>query len=364
VSADLSVVICSLNGSAGVRRCLDQLQAQRTAAGLELIVVDDGSSDDTAQVARAYGAIVVRHEVNRGIAASRNSGVAVATAPVVGFLDDDCEPATDWAERLLAGYGPSVAGVGGQIVPCTPPGIVQRYLERHNPLQPLELTLAAGQGIRYRLGLYLARQWRRSTPAPGERDVYSLVGANMSFRRDVLLAAGGFDERFRFGAEEVDFCLRLGKTEPASRLVYAPDARIMHHFKPYLHDVLRRSRAYGRGSARLFRKWPGLPPTVFPGPPLVAALLVLSVLYWPLAVVAAALPLLMYPQGVRSAAAGRGLGCLLDGYVQLGQEACEDVGFAQGLWQFRHFARSAAAPARPAASPANSASPAGGGGQY
>ncbi len=336
VSADLSVVVCSLNGSAGVHRCLTKLGAQRVDARLEVIVVDDGSSDDTAQVARAHGAIVVRHQVNRGIAASRNSGVAVATAPVVGFLDDDCEPATDWADRLLAAYGPGVAGVGGQIVPCAPAGLIQRYLDRHNPLQPLELTLAGNQRVLYRLGLYLARQWRRASPA-GKRDVYALVGANMSFRRDVLQDVGGFDERFRFGAEEVDFCLRLAMAQSPARLVYTPDARVKHHFKPYLHDVLRRSRAYGRGSARLFRKWPGLPPTVFPGPPLVAAMLVLSVLYWPLAVVAAALPLLMYPQGLRGAAAGRGVACLLDGYLQLGQEACEDIGFVQGLWQFRHF---------------------------
>lgn len=343
MSADLSVVVCSLNGAAGVHRCLHGLRAQSTSARLEIIVVDDGSTDDTAEVARRHGAIVVRHAVNRGIAAARNSGIAITTAPVVAFLDDDCEPAEDWADQLLAGYGPGIAGVGAEVVPRAPARLVQRYLERHNPLQPLELSLAGSQRIGYRLRLYLLRQWRPCAVS-AKRDVYSLVGASMSFRRDVLLSTSGFDARFNFGAEEVDFCLRLERRNPPARLVHLTDARVTHHFRPSLHDILRRSRAYGLGSARLFRKWPDVPPTVFPGPLLVVAVLALSAVYLPLAVVAAVLPVLLYPQGLRFALAGAGLSCLLDGYIQLCQETCEDIGFAEGLWKFRHLIPAPAAP--------------------
>jgi glycosyltransferase involved in cell wall biosynthesis len=336
VSADLSVVVCSLNGAAGVRRCLDRLYEQETSARLELIVVDDGSSDDTGAVARASGARVVRHLLNRGIAAARNSGLNAASAPIVAFLDDDCEPHADWAERLLAGYGEDVAGVGGLIVPFAEPGLILRYLQRHNPLQPLELSLAGSASPLHRLRLYLQRQWR-PVELVGRRDVYSLVGANMSFRRDVVLAAGGFDQRFRFGGEEVDLCLRLRGSHPPARLVYVPDAIVEHHFRTSLHDALRRSRAYGRGSARLFRKWPGLPPTFFPGPVAVAGTLALSARFPPLAIAALGLPHLLYPRGLRDAAVGGGLDCLLDAYVQLGQETCEDIGFIEGIWLFRHL---------------------------
>lgn len=341
MSADLSVIICSLNGAAGVNRCLHQLHQQHGSSRLEIIVVDDGSSDNTSQVAAQHRAIVIRHRSNRGIAAARNSGLAAASAPVVAFLDDDCEPAPDWAEHLLAGYGEDVAGVGGAIEPCARPGAIQHYLLRHNPLRPLELSLSQSNRPIYRLRLYLQRQW--DAPSAGSdtvevrRDVYSLVGANMSFRREVLLEVGGFDERFRFGAEEVDLCLRIRRTCGLARLVYVPDARIKHHFKASLHDVLRRSHAYGRGSARLYRKWPDLPPTVFPGPVIVAASLAMSVLNPPLVFVAMALPLALYPRGLRGALSGQGLSSLLDGYVQLAQEACEDVGFGQGLWIFRHL---------------------------
>ena len=85
---DLSVVICSLNGAAGVDRCLHALAAQKDVE-LQVIVVDDGSTDDTSGIARERGATVIRHETNRGLAAARNTGIRAASAPVVAFLDDD-----------------------------------------------------------------------------------------------------------------------------------------------------------------------------------------------------------------------------------------------------------------------------------
>src|SRR5690348_2879056 len=81
--ADLAVVICSLNGEAGVHRCLDALARQTIHGRLEVIVVDDGSTDATGDVARALGAKVIRHPVNRGLAAARNSGTRAASAPLV-----------------------------------------------------------------------------------------------------------------------------------------------------------------------------------------------------------------------------------------------------------------------------------------
>src|SRR5580658_4182092 len=122
--AELAVVICSLNGEAGVSRSLDALGKQTIHGRLEVIVVDDGSTDRTSGVARAHGAVVIRHRVNRGLAAARNSGVRAATAPIVAFLDDDCEPEPEWAERLVAGYCDGVIGVGGPVVPNGPDSFI------------------------------------------------------------------------------------------------------------------------------------------------------------------------------------------------------------------------------------------------
>jgi len=335
MSADLSVVICSLNGAPGVDRCLRALAAQTGPVKLETIVVDDGSTDDTSGVAGAHGVTVIRHDVNRGLAAARNSGVRAASAPVVAFLDDDCEPEPQWARELLAAYEHDVIGVGGMTVPGDGTGFMLGYLRRHNPLLPLENNLAHSATIRYRFLLYLQRQWT-PTERHDRRDVYSLVGANMSFRREALRSTG-FDERFRFGGEDCDLCLSLTRDFPGTRLVVTPDARVTHHFVPTLYDTLRRSRSYGRGCARLYRKWASLPPTIFPGPLLILGAIMASVFFPWLVVAVVVLPQFLYPQGLRLAVTRRQPACALDPYVQLAQEAWGNAGYLEGLWRFRRL---------------------------
>jgi glycosyltransferase involved in cell wall biosynthesis len=334
MSVDLSVVICSLNGAAGVDRCLRALAVQKDAE-LQVIVIDDGSTDATSEVAREHGVTVIRHEINRGLAAARNTGVSVASAPIVAFLDDDCEPTPEWARELLDSYVEGVIGVGGNVVPCAPRGFMLGYLTRNNPLLPLELKLARSEKLLYRLYLYIRQQWMPENHQD-KRDVYSLVGANMSFRLTVLCKVN-FDERFRFGGEETDICLRLPREFPDTRLVVTPGAVVSHHFVSSLRDTLRRSRAYGRGSARLYRKWSSMRPTIFPGPVLMLALLFASIFLPVLLVTAVLLPQLMYPKGIRFAIARLQPTSILDSYVQLAEEACANVGYLQGLWQYRHL---------------------------
>jgi glycosyltransferase involved in cell wall biosynthesis len=339
--ADLSVVICSLNGAAGVDRCLTALAEQKDA-DLQVIVVDDGSTDETSEVARGHGVTVLRHETNRGASAARNTGTRAATAPVVAFLDDDCEPDPEWARELVDAYEEGVIGVGGPLVPSAPAGFMLGYLRRNNPLAPLEMNLAHSAKLLYRLYLYVLRQWAPDD-RQDKRDVYTLVGANMSFL-NVVIAESGLDERFRFGGEDLDVCLQLRRRFPEGRLVVTPDAVVRHHFESSLRDTLRRSRAYGRGCAMLYRKWPAMRPTIFPGPVLVVALVVASIFAPYLLAVAAVLPQLMYPKGLRLAVSGRQPSALLDAYVQLAQEAYGNVGYLQGLWRYRGFVPEPAIP--------------------
>ena len=336
MSLKMSVIVCSLNGATGVDRCFRALAAQTVRSSLELILVDDGSTDATSAVGHAHGATVIRHATNQGLAAARNSGLDAAKAPIAAFLDDDCEPEPQWAEQLLAGYEDGVTGVGGPIRPISRASFMLGYLQRHNPLQPQEMNLAISGKPLYRLMLYIRRQW--SPPqALSRREVYSFAGANMSFLRDALLKAGRFDERFRFGGEDQDLCMRLARTFPSGSLVFVPTAWVSHHFEPSVRDTLRRSYAYGRGSARLYRKWPSVPPTFFPGPLIVLGLLIQSTRRPGAAAAAVIVPHLLSPYGMRNAIRTTSFTCLLDAYVQLAQEASGNIGFLEGLWRFRHL---------------------------
>jgi glycosyltransferase involved in cell wall biosynthesis len=332
----MSVILCSYNGAAGVDQCLRALDAQTVRPALEVIVVDDGSTDATSEVARGYDVVLVCHEHNKGVAAGRNSGVRRATAPLIAFLDDDCEPDPGWAEQLLQHFAEGMVALGGELAVGGRAGFMHGYLARHNPLGPQELSLAAGSSLPYRFWLYLRRQWQLP-PQTRQRDVFTMPTANLALRRADFLHIGGFDDRVHFAGEDDDLCRRLRLAFPAGRLVYRPSARVVHHFDLALSDTLRRRRAYGRGAAFMFRKWPDVPPVIFPWPVVMAVVLAASVAYPVLLGVAALLPQLLYPQGVRAAAAGRGAACLLDPYVQLAEESATDLGFAQGLWIFRRL---------------------------
>jgi glycosyltransferase involved in cell wall biosynthesis len=317
----LSVVVCSYNGAARIGRTLDALAAQTIAERLEIVVVDDGSR---TPIPARPGVRLVRHDLNRGLAAARNTGVAHATADRIAFTDDDCVPDPDWAERLLAAFAPGVAAVGGPVRPSATTSWLLRYLGRNNPLEPLELNLARGGGLLYRLALYAARQWTGPRPGDERRDVYSLVGANMAFTGEAL--AGGFDEAFRFGAEELDLFMRLPGVKR-----YEPTAVVRHVYVDSLRDSLRRSRSYGVGAARLYRKWPAMRPTVYPGPFAVALCLGLA-LWSPWFLLAAALlPLALHPVAVRRFLRSGRPEILLDPYATVAFEASGNAGFLKGL---------------------------------
>lgn len=164
----------------------------------------------------------------------------------------------------------------------------------------------------------MLRNWRTEAPS-GRRAVFSLVGANMSFRRDMLVSLG-FDESMTFGSEDLDLSMRVREKYGDEALVFEPDARVVHHFRPALSDTLRRSRSYGRGHARMLRKYPDMRPTLFPVP-ILSALLLLAALRDRRALLAvAALPHLVHPGGLRTALSGQP-SALLDAYVAALQES-------------------------------------------
>ncbi len=331
VSPSVTAVVCSRNGARTIGACLAALDRQTVRARTQVVVVDDGSTDATAAIARSFEVELVCHGHNRGIGAARNTGAARARAPVVAFTDDDCLPEPGWLEALLRAHGrPSVVGVGGPVVAARTTNLVLQYLDAYPPLAPLELDLAAHPRLAGRIVLYLRRAWS-DAPPEGARAVLAFPGANMSFTRAALSAVDGFDEGIRFGSDDEDLCSRLRRAVPDGLLWLDPDAVVRHDFAGTLVDLLRRNYAYGRGHARAFlvereRRWP----IVFPTPLAVAAMAVgwrrsPRRLLIPLVVTA------LLPQGPLSALRHHQLDRLGFTGLRLCEEAAHDVGMLTGV---------------------------------
>jgi GT2 family glycosyltransferase len=331
---DISVVICSYNGAAHLPALLASLGEQTFDSDrFETVVVDDGSSDSTSALAREHGARVVTLAENVGLAAARNAGVRTARASIVAFTDDDCVCDPGWLAQLIVPFAdPAVLAVGGGVTPAGPDSFNVRFLRRRNPLEPLSGALLDSPSPPQRLAIYL-RTVLLGAPSlgPGER-LYSVVGANMAFRRKLLETLGGFDEAFRFGSEEEELCVRIHARGEAGEIIFAPWAMVTHTFAPRVGDTLRRSRAYGRGNARATAKYGKARLTPFPAPLLIAAVAAAAVRSRStrLTLATCLLPLLCYPRWVIDLAAARRLEPFAYPYLQLAQELLTVLGEVEG----------------------------------
>jgi GT2 family glycosyltransferase len=114
-NVSVSVIIPVHNGASRICRCLDALKNQTIGRDVEIIVVNDGSSDNTAEVIRMQHPWVrLLNQNNAGPAAARNRGAAEATGSIIMFTDDDCEPAPEWLDAMLQPFSDSeVVGTKG-----------------------------------------------------------------------------------------------------------------------------------------------------------------------------------------------------------------------------------------------------------
>jgi GT2 family glycosyltransferase len=187
---------------------------QQTQPPEEIILVIDHCPALLQRAARELdGVQVVPNRHQQGLSGARNTGLDIATCEVVAFLDDDAAAAADWIARLLAGYAdPRVAGVGGRVRPD--------WREGRPAWFPTEFDWVVGCSYR---GL-------PTTRGP----VRNFIGANMSFRRNLLLALGGFHTALGrigtrpLGCEETELCIRMQRRHPDCVLLYEPAAQVWH----------------------------------------------------------------------------------------------------------------------------------------
>lgn len=224
----ISVVLCSYNGARVIGRCLDGLARQEYPA-YEVIVVDDGSTDDTARIAGAYDVTLISTP-NQGLSAARNEGLARARGDVVAYIDDDAWPDRDWLRYLGWVYlTTDHVGVGGPNLPPPDDGRTAGLV-----------ALAPGGP------LHVLRS---------DTEAEHIPGCNSSFRTERLRAIGGYDVRYRTAGDDVDVCWRLH--ERGWTIGFAPGAMVWHHRRGTVRGYLRQQRGYGFAEALLERAWPG-----------------------------------------------------------------------------------------------------------
>ena len=237
-AADVSAVVCAytLDRWADLERAVGSLLAQTEPVGEVILVVDHSDALLAAARRRWPDLAVVPSTGPKGLSGARDTGAALATGAVVAYLDDDAAAAPDWSARLAAAYGPDVLGVGGLITPRWPGG-------RRPTWWPPAFDWVVGCSY-------------EGLPTASAR-VRNVIGANMSVRRDVLLAVGGFDGRVgRVGAaatgcEETEMYIRAAAAT-GGHVVYEPAARVEHTVAPQRVSwryFLRRCVGEGRSKA-------------------------------------------------------------------------------------------------------------------
>lgn len=226
--AEVSVVVPVYNGAATILRTVECLLNQALPP-IEIIIVDDGSTDDTAEVLKPFEhRITYRFKKNGGPASARNLGVQLASGEFVAFTDSDCLPDRDWLRRLVAGFdSDEIAGVGGS-VKSVDESLIGEYVDMLRLLEPAENQSG---------------------------EIEYLITANACFRKDALLAAGLFDERFRKpGGEEPALCRRI--RELGFEFRFADKAVILHRHRQTVGSLLRTISNYGEGRFLLGQLWP------------------------------------------------------------------------------------------------------------
>ena len=204
----VSVIVVSRHRPAELQRCVTGLRQQDHAA-LELIVVAD-----PAALAQLSGADIKRVAFDEpNISAARNAGIARAAGDVVAFIDDDAVPEPTWAGRLASPFADARVMQAGGFVRARN-GFSFQWQAMGVDAAGRDHPLAVPPGVSLHRG--------------SSARAVKTQGTNCAFRREALLAAGGFDTAFRFYLDEADLNLRLAARGGLTAVV--PGAEVHHGF--------------------------------------------------------------------------------------------------------------------------------------
>jgi glycosyltransferase involved in cell wall biosynthesis len=236
---NLSVVVCTRDRRESLARCVDAMLKVESSEEWELVIVDNGSQDGTADFLRSLPSswknvsIITVFESRLGLGIARNTGWRRASAGLVAFTDDDCYVAPDYVSNVIRAFGEDegLSFIGGRILLHDPNDLRLTIMEDSKPI---------------------AFAPRSFIPAG------AVHGANMAFHKSVLERIGGFDENFGPGAKFVcdDIDALAAALWAGFRGAYDPRPTVYHHHgRRTAQEAQALFRIYDRGRGAYFAKY-------------------------------------------------------------------------------------------------------------
>jgi len=225
----VSVVVPVYNAQATLRHLIDSLLAQDYPKNnLEIIMVDDGSTDNSAAIIKERAEIKYLYQKNAGPAAARNYGWQSATGEIVCFMDADCFASSDWLTQLLFGFrSKDIAAVAGTYGITGSQNVI---------------AWCVYEEIQYR---------HKKMP-----DVIRAFGSyNVAIRMSVLKETGGFNSRYRQpSAEDYDLSYRIAQL--SYKIYFAKGAFVYHFYAQSIHSYFAKQFRHGFWRMKLYRNHP------------------------------------------------------------------------------------------------------------
>ena len=223
----VSVVVCAYNEARRITACLESL-ATLNYPDLQVIICDDGSTDETVSIAKRYPFDILELP-HGGLSRARNSGINLATGEIVAFLDADAQCHPEWPYHIaLALDGVEVVAAGGPNLPVEGAGLVERAVAA-SPGGPIHVLVSDD----------------RAEHVPG---------CNMAYRREALVDIGGFDPVFTAAGDDVDVCWKI--LDRGGQIAFSAAAQVRHHRRDSLRGYLRQQRGYGRSERMVSTRHP------------------------------------------------------------------------------------------------------------
>lgn len=232
----VSVIVPVLNGERTLRECLTSLMhVNYPSERLEILIVDNGSTDRTAEIIKSFPVQYLR-EARRGIPYARNRGIEFSRGEVIAFTDSDCMVSKGWLQELVTGFrDPKTGGMEGETL-------------NFPPTTPVEYFIA-------RTRIYHDHRRQSTLVSP------YIITSNLAFRRDVFETIGKFDTSF-IGGSDVDIAWRFFN-DTDFNLGYNPKAIVFHRNRDTVRGFFSQNMRIGRGHGRLRKKYPSRLPWGF-----------------------------------------------------------------------------------------------------